>query len=95
MPIEPAFSQRAAALMAAPGGPGQVPDAAAVLAEIARQGPNPGAALAGRPRVPGAIGVGHALPAPLAALARLAAGSRAAWPAVSNASSMPSRQRPP
>jgi hypothetical protein len=51
MTLEPALSQRAAAVMAALADLDQVPDAAAVLAEIDRHGPNPGAALAGRLRV--------------------------------------------
>jgi len=71
--LEPPFSQRAALVMAALADLDQVPDAAAVLAEIARHGPNPGAALAGRLRVPGASGVWPARPAPLDELASFAA----------------------
>lgn len=73
MTLEPAFSQRAAAVMAALADLDQVPDAAAVLAEIARHGPNPGAALAGRLRIPGAIGIAQGMPAPIDELASFAA----------------------
>lgn len=73
MTLEPAFSQRAAAVLAALADLDQVPDAAAVLAEIARHGPNPGAALAGRLRIPGAIEIAPGMPAPLDELASLAA----------------------
>ena len=73
MTLEPALSQRAAAVMAALADLDQVPDAAAVLAEIDRHGPNPGAALAGRLRIPGAIGIAQGMPAPLDGLASFAA----------------------
>jgi predicted kinase len=69
MSLEPPFSQRAAAVMAALRAMDDVPDAAAVVAEIARQGPNPGAKLAERL----ANGVDPALRAPLDALAGYAA----------------------
>jgi hypothetical protein len=48
MSLEPPFSQRAAAVMASLRAMEDVPDAATVVAEIARQGPNPGAKLAER-----------------------------------------------
>jgi len=69
MSLEPPFSQRAAAVMAALRAMDDVPDAAAVVAEIAKQGPNPGAKLAERL----ANGVDPALRAPLDALADHAA----------------------
>src|SRR6185312_5938071 len=69
MSLEPPFSQRAAAVMAALRAMDDVPDSAAVVAEIAKQGPNPGAKLAERL----ANGVDPALRAPLDALADHAA----------------------
>jgi predicted kinase len=77
--LEPPFSQRAAAVMAALRAIDDVPDAAAVVAEIARQAPNPGVALAERLRVPRAngatqaSGVDPAMRAPLDTLADYAA----------------------
>jgi predicted kinase len=73
MTLEPAFSQRATAVMTALHGLVQAPDAAAVLAEIARHAPNPGAVLARRLRLPGASGVSADLPAPLDVLEGFAA----------------------
>jgi predicted kinase len=76
MRLEPPFSQRAAAVMAALRAMDDVPDAAAVVAEIARQAPNPGATLAERLRVPRASGasrVDPAMRAPLDALGDYAA----------------------